>query len=334
MTCRERVKLALSHRQPDKTPYHIEFTKLMHERMVQYCGDPNFDDKIGNHLTILRAEPPDGRVEVRPGIWRDQFGVHWNRTVDKDIGIVMEYLVTPANLNEFRLPDPDDPSRFDALSRLRQDHPETFVICNLGFSLFERAWTLAGMENVLVAMVADPAFAHALLDRILEFNLRLIHNVCTFDVDAMMFGDDWGYQSGLIMGFDRWREYIRPRIREMYAAVKARGKYVFIHSCGRVQQLFPELIEAGLDVFNPMQPEVMDVAEVKREYGSSLSFYGGISTQKTLPFGTVQETKDEVIRLIDVLGRTGGYIAAPAHAIPPDARPENITAMIEVLATQ
>ena len=334
MTRRERVRLALRHRQPDKTPYHVEFTKQMHERMVQYYGDPNFIDKMRNHFTILRAEPHDGRVEVRPDIWRDQYGVHWNRTVDKDIGVVMEYKVTPENLNEFRFPDPDEPSRFDAYSTLRRDYPDTFVICNLGFSLFERAWTLVGMENLLMAMVVDPAFAHGLLDRILEFNLRLIDNVCEFDVDAMMFGDDWGHQRGLIMGPDHWRAYIKPRIRRMYGAAKAKGKYVFIHSCGKVEQLFPELIEAGLDVFNPMQPEVMDVAEVKRQFGSALSFYGGISTQKTLPFGTVQETKDEVKRLIDVFGRDGGYIAAPAHAIPADARPENVAAMIEILVTQ
>jgi uroporphyrinogen decarboxylase len=120
----------------------------------------------------------------------------------------------------------------------------------------------------------------------------------------------------------------------MYQAVKAHGKFVFIHSCGKVQQLFPELIECGLDVFNPLQPEVMDVAAVKLEFGTRLSFYGGISTQRTLPFGTVQETRDEVRRLLDVLGRDGGYVASPAHAIPPDARPENVAAMLDVLQHQ
>jgi uroporphyrinogen decarboxylase len=334
MTQRERVRLALAHRQPDKTPYHVEFTKPMRERMVEHFGDPDFINKMGNHLTIMRAEPDDAWVEVRPDIWRDQYGVTWNRTVDKDIGVVMEYMVTPENLKEFRFPDPDEPSRFDAYRTLRRDHPDTFIICNLGFSLFERAWTLTGMENLLMAMIAEPAFAHGLLDRILEFNLRLINNVCEFDIDAMMFGDDWGHQRGLIMGPILWREYIKPCIRRMYAATKVKDKYVFIHSCGKVQELFPELIEAGLDVFNPMQPEVMDVAEVKRQCGAALSFYGGISTQRTLPYGTVQETKDEVKRLIDVLGREGGYIAAPAHAIPADAKPQNVAAMIEILATQ
>ena len=96
-----------------------------------------------------------------------------------------------------------------------------------------------------------------------------------------MFGDDWGQQHGLIMGPALWREFIKPRIFQMYQAVKAGGKFVFIHSCGKVQQLFPELIECGLDVFNPLQPEVMDVAAIKRDFGAQLSFYGGISIQRT-----------------------------------------------------
>jgi uroporphyrinogen decarboxylase len=208
------------------------------------------------------------------------------------------------------------------------------VVASLGFSLFERAWAMGGMENVLMAMVADPGFANTLFDRILEYNLRIIDNACSHAVDAMYFGDDWGQQRGLIMGPDLWRQYIKPRISQMYALVKSKGKRVVIHSCGKVQEVFPELIEAGLDLFNPFQPEVMDVFEMKRIYGDRLSFHGGISTQQTLPFGTAQQTKDEVRRLLDEVGKDGGYVAAPAHAIPGDAKPENIAAMIEVLSEQ
>jgi uroporphyrinogen decarboxylase len=334
ITPRQRVKTALLHQQPDRTPYHIVFTKQMHARMVAFLDDAAFMDRIGNHFTMLRAEPIGARVEVRPNIWRDQFGVHWDRSVDQDIGVVMEYLVTRDNFHDFAFPDADDPSRFAAYTHLRQDYPDTFVVTSLSFSLFERAWALVGMETLLVAMLEHPDFVHHLLDRLLEFNLRLIEHACKYDIDAILFGDDWGQQHGLIMGPALWREFIQPRIRQLYQAAKARGKFVFIHCCGKVQQLFPELIECGLDVFNPMQPEVMDVAAIKREFGTRLSFYGGISTQRTLPFGTVQETRDEVRRLIEVLGRDGGYIASPAHATPADARPENVAAMIEVLQNQ
>ncbi len=129
---------------------------------------------------------------------------------------------------------------------------------------------------------------------------------------------------------DDWQE-IRPHVCAMYAAVKAHGKRVFIHSCGKVDELFPDLIACGLDVFNPFQPEVIDVEQAKREYGRDPTFFGGISTQRTLPYGTVQQVRDEVRRLIEIVGRDGGLIAAPAHAIPGDARPENIEAMLEAL---
>ena len=120
----------------------------------------------------------------------------------------------------------------------------------------------------------------------------------------------------------------------MYAAVKSHGKRVFIHSCGKVDELFPDLIDSGLDVFNPFQPEVIDVEEAKRRYGDRLSFYGGISTQKTLPYGSTRDVKDEVRRLLDRIGKNGGYIAAPAHDVPRDAKPENIAAMVEALQNQ
>jgi uroporphyrinogen decarboxylase len=185
-----------------------------------------------------------------------------------------------------------------------------------------------------MGMVEAPAFVHRLLDRILEYDLEVIERACSFPIDAMMFGDDWGQQRGLLMSPMHWRQFIKPRIRAMYQAVKARGRRVFIHSCGKVDELFPDLIECGLDVFNPFQPEVMDVRAAKRAFGDRLSFYGGISTQRTLPYGTPDQVRDEVRRLLDDIGEGGGFIAAPAHAIPKDADPRNIDAMIDVLRNQ
>ena len=108
---------------------------------------------------------------------------------------------------------------------------------------------------------------------------------------------------------------------------------MFLHSCGKVQEIFPDLIECGLDLFNPFQPEVMDVFQIKNQYGRDLSFFGGISIQNTLPFGTVSQTRDEVKRLLELVGSGGGYIAGPSHSIQ-DAKPENVAAMIDVLQNQ
>ncbi|HNS19111.1 MAG TPA: uroporphyrinogen decarboxylase family protein [Sedimentisphaerales bacterium] len=153
-------------------------------------------------------------------------------------------------------------------------------------------------------------------------------------MDIFRFGDDWGHQRGVLMGPDLWRRFIKPRFRMMCELVKSKGKLVMLHSCGKVDELFDDLIECGLDIFNPFQPEVMDVFDVKKRYGDRLTFYGGISIQRTLPFGTVQQVRDEVRRLLDVVGADGGYIASPSHDIPGDAKPENLAAMIEVLQNQ
>lgn len=332
MTHKERVLASLRHEQPDRIPYHVTFTRKAHKRMADYLGDPDFTGKLNNACFIRKTRKE--KVEVAPDMVADEFGVRFDISRDEDIGAVCNRVVTPENVRDYSFPDPYDPTRYDGFEEDLAEQGDRFIVVSHGFSLFERAWALAGMENLLMAMVADPEFVHELLDRILDFNLKMIDHACRYDIDAIMFGDDWGYQGGIIMGPNRWREFIKPRIRQMYELTGSRGKHVMIHCCGAIEPLLSELIEIGVDVFNPFQPEVMNVFEVTRKYGDALSFYGGISTQKTLPFGTVGDVRDEVGRLLKEVGRDGGYIASPAHAIPGDAKPENILAMIEVLDNQ
>ena len=333
-TNRQRVLKSLAHQQPDKCPYHVTFTLPAQEKMAEYYGDKDFEAKLGNCFNCLNTTGDIKFDEDAPDIWTDKFGVQWDRSVDKDIGTVCNQVVTPENIQDYQFPDPDDSARYSTFEDRIAKNPDKFHLAELGFSLFERAWTMAGMENVLMGMMSDKNFANTLFDKILEFNLKIIENSCKFNIDAIRFGDDWGQQTGLIMGPVLWREFIKPRVQEMYKATKAKGKFVAIHSCGKVEELFPDLIECGLDFFNPFQPEVMDIFEIKKTFGDKLSFFGGISIQKTLPFGTVSETKDEVKLLIDKIGKDGGYIASPSHDIPGDAKPENIAAMIEVLQNQ
>lgn len=334
MTNRDRILATLAHQQPDHIPYQVSFTQPARARFEAYAGKERLSS-LENSLTMCGIEPACCWREIAPDIWQDHYGVQWNRTVDKDIGVVGNTCVTPDNVESFSLPDSDESSCYAALrAAVTAGKGNNFIVGNIGFSLFERAWTLSGMENILRGMLLESDFVHRLLDRILAFNLRLIENACRLEIDALMFGDDWGQQSGLIMGPELWREFIYPRIRQMYQAVKTRGKFVFIHSCGKVQELFPALIEAGLDVFNPFQPEVMDPFAMKKQFGEQLTFFGGISTQRLLPFGTVAQVKREVRELLKVVGAQGGYVAAPAHSIPGDAKPENIAAMLDVLQNQ
>jgi uroporphyrinogen decarboxylase len=334
MTIRERVITTLAHRQPDAAPYHVTFTEPARRVMSDFYGDPDFEAKLGNCLTILRTRLAYQEVPGQPHVLRDEFGVQWDRSVDTDIGTVCNTMITPSTLKDYVFPDPLAPARFADLPQTLAARGDTFAVASIGFTLFERAWTLAGMENVLAGMLDNPAFVHELLDRILEYDLEVTRRALSFDVDGMRFGDDWGQQRGLIMGPILWKEFIKPRIARLYKLVHDHGRRVFIHSCGRVEEILPDLIECGVDVFNPFQPEVMDIEGIKDRFGGRMTFFGGISTQKTLPYATPAAVRDETRRLIDRIGRNGGFIAAPAHDIPKDARPENIAAMLEVLRGQ
>ena len=142
------------------------------------------------------------------------------------------------------------------------------------------------MENLMVDFLDHPDFVRNLLAAIADYNIAQVREAIRYDIDAIYFGDDWGQQHGLQMGPRLWREFLLPSLKRMYGAVREAGKFVFIHSCGDVDELFDDLIAAGVNCFNPFQPEVMDVHSLMPHYRGRLAFHGGLSTQKTLPFGT------------------------------------------------
>ena len=335
MTRKERVKETIKHRKTDFVPWKFGFTVPAHKKMADYYNDENFIKRIGNHIIGIEAKTEDAWEEVKPGFWKDEFGVIWNRTVDKDIGIVSNCIFEEPTINNgYKFPDPYKKGRFDKYTKFIDDNKEIFIMQEIGFSLFERAWTLRGMENLLCDMMGNPEFTEDLLDAIVDYNLKIIEQAVKYPVDGIRFGDDWGQQTGMIMGPKLWRRFLKPRLAKMYGKVKEAGLPVFIHSCGNIEEVLPDLIEIGLDVYNPFQPEVINIYEVKKKYGDKLSFWGGVSTQKLLPYGTPDDVKKEARKLINEIGRGGGYILAPAHAIPGDVPLENILALIDVVQNQ
>lgn len=331
-TPRERVWQSIRHQPTDRVPWHFGCTIPTRLKLEQYYGTTDLDQVLNQHIVKYRTRLP--YTDIRPDFKRDEFGVIWNHTVDKDIGIPEAYPLKDTPLKDFPFPDPHDPQRFGGLPAFLAAHPDRFRLISLSFSMFERAWMLRGMEDLLVDMLSAPEYVDELMDRILEYDLGMLEDVLKYDIDGVMFGDDWGQQSGLIFGKRLWRRFIKPRAAQLYSLAKKSGKAVFIHCCGKVQELFPELIEMGLDVFNPFQPEVMDPYEIKKQYGSQLSFYGGVSIQQLLPYGTPQQVDYEVKRLIDEVGIQGGYIIAPSHDMPGDIPLENLLAFIQAVQSQ
>lgn len=326
---RTRVWQSIRHQPTDRVPWHFGCTTQTRLKLEKYFGTSDLDTALGQNIVKYRTRLP--YVDIRPDFVQDEFGVIWNHTVDKDIGIPDEYLLKNRPVKDFVFPDPHTPQRLAGLPAFIEANPNRFRLISFSFTLFERAWILRGMEDLMVDMITDPDSVNKLLDAILEYDLAMLKDVLQYDIDGILFGDDWGQQTGLLFGPRLWRRFIKPRIAQLYSMTKNSGKAVFIHCCGKVQELFPELIELGLDVFNPFQPEVMNPYEIKKQYGSQLSFYGGVSIQKLLPYGTPQQINDEVKRLMDEVGRGGGFIIAPSHDMPGDIPLENLIAFINAV---
>ncbi|MCL2034811.1 MAG: uroporphyrinogen decarboxylase [Oscillospiraceae bacterium] len=333
MTRRERVIQAIRHENTDFVPYNIEFTKQAWESMASYTCDENFEESIGNHIAAINYSGYP--VEIKPDYFRDDFGVVWNRSgVDKDFGVVEKAVIPEPDLSLYTFPDaPESRIRHDC-ERLIAEKGDRFTVAGIGFSMFERAWTLTSMEDLLVYMIAEPAFVHELMNAITEYDLKVLKIILEYDVDCVYFGDDWGQQKGLIMGPHLWRAFIKPYMARLYGYAKEHGKYIAQHSCGDIHEIFPDVIEIGLDIYQTFQPEIYDIRDIKQTYGDKLAFWGGISTQRLLPFETPEKVAEVTREIMSVMGENGGYIAAPTHAIPCDVLPENIAALIETFQKQ
>ena len=336
MTRKERVIDALNHKQTDIVPYFVEFTQEEHNIIASHLNDKNFDDKWGLHLKYIQYWGWPTEISDKPEHFKDDFGVVWNRSsVDKDIGVVDEYVIKDIENYSYTFPVIDEKrlrKEYEDMIKAREDK---FVMAGFGFSVFERAWSLVGMENVLMYMITSEAKLERFFEQICEYNIKLINIALEYDdIDGIYFGDDWGQQKGLIMGPKYWKKFVKPCIKKMYDTVISKGKYIVQHSCGDVQDVFPDLIELGLDCYQTFQPEIYDIQKIKKEYGADLSFWGGISTQQLLVDSDVGTIKSETKRIMEIMSKGGGYIAAPTHAVTHDILPENILAMMDVFRSQ
>jgi len=332
MLKRDVVRWVLEGKRPPYVPWSMGFTKEAKEKLQAHFGSMDIEEPLDNH--ILKLGSDIGFFEdLGNNRVRDVFGVVWDRSIDKDIGNAEGQILPEPTLAGYEFPDPLDPRFFADIPARIERAPDRFRVFQIGFSLYERAWTLRGLETLMMDFLDHPQFVRDLLNRIADYNIAQVREALKYDIDAVYFGDDWGQQHGLQMGPHFWRRFIRPALERMYNVVRQSGRFVMIHSCGDVAALFDDLIDMGLDCFNPFQPEVMDVWSLLPRYRSRLCFHGGLSTQKTLPFGTADDVRDEVRRLL-TLGRDGGYIFAPAHDVEGDVPLENMLAAIETVQSQ
>jgi uroporphyrinogen decarboxylase len=332
MNKRDVVRMALEGRRPPYVPWACWFTKEAHDKLAGHFGTEDLEGVLQNHLLGL-GNATGFFEDLGNDCVRDIFGVVWDRSVDKDICQIKGLVLPEPTLAGYTFPDPLSERCFADIPATIGKDPDLFRVFSIGFSLYERAWTMRGMENLLMDFYVNPDFVHELLGAIADYNIAQVRKALTYDIDTVYFGDDWGKQFGLQMGAELWREFIYPELKRMYGVVREAGKFVMIHSCGDVDELFDDLAGIGLNCFNPFQPEVMDVEALMRRYRGRLAFHGGLSTQRTLPYGTVDDVRRETRRLLE-LGREGGYIFGPAHAVEGDVPLENMLAFIEEVQSQ
>jgi uroporphyrinogen decarboxylase len=290
--------------------------------------------------TLSRSTPNRmWRQRLADGTFRDIWGTH-SHVVENQFGAYEEFVDWPlsaaASLDDLKAhpwPQPDWWDFAPLPGILRQ--LDALGPCHLRFrigSVFEIAWQLRGMQEFLVDLAASPEIPHYIMDRLGEVyveNTRRVLDLAGERLDMVYFYDDVATQNSLMISPDMWREFVRPHHARLVDLAHARGLPVMYHCDGAIYPLIPALIDLGIDVLNPIQPDAknMDGRKLKTEFGDRLAFHGGIDIMRTLPHGTPGEVAAEVRDRVQALGRGGGYILCSSHHIQPDTPVENVLAM-------
>jgi uroporphyrinogen decarboxylase len=271
-----------------------------------------------------------GQTEIVPGDWFP--GIHplADASTIEDLGQYGGW------------PDMTDPSRIAHVKaeaqRLADDNEFAIVATPWLLFPFERAHAMQGMETFLLNMAMNPDFARALLEKIADYCKQLMGRFLEElgdNVDIIKIGDDLGTQSSLMISPKMYRDMLKPVHADFISFIKARtSAKVLFHSCGDVAPLIGDFIEIGVDILNPIQTStgsISDLPSLKKRFGKNIVFCGGIDSHRILPFGSVGEVRQEVRRVMEILGPGGGYLLGPVHTVMNDVPPENVLAMVDAV---
>lgn len=243
----------------------------------------------------------------------------------------MESFTDPKQVYAYPLPDYTNADPTWQIKMIKNAHEnDQIAVGNMQCTVWERSWYMRGMENLMTDMMLDDPIAEAILDRVTNLAIHRAESYARNGVDMLFVGDDIGMQHTIMMSEELYCQWLKPRITKVIAAAKKINPeiIVFYHSCGFVTPFIPHLIEAGVDVLDPVQPECMRFEEIHEMYGDKLSFNGTIGTQTTMPFGTPEEVRREVFKNLNIAGEKGGLFVAPTHMLEPEVPIKNLIAYI------
>jgi uroporphyrinogen decarboxylase len=354
MKPRERVQTALNHEKPDRCPMQISFTPEFADRLrtdMELRGHAPHNPHGGGNTYELERSLSQDMLLTSVG-WANSYYLDDKPYVDEwDIGWQIHPYETPfgqghyteidtnplaneAAIASYQPPDPHRPELYTVAQEMIQNFKTDYWIVGVvATTIFETAWALRGLEQMLLDMVVDPDLANTILDIPYRYHLTAAKKLIELGVDMIWAGDDVGAQNKMMISPQMWRKYFKPRMANFISELKAINPDVKIayHSDGNVEPIIPELIEIGLDILNPIQPASMDPAKIKAQYGDKLSFWGTLDEQQTLPFGSPADVVAEVQQRLETIGQNGGLILAPTHHVQLDTPLENFWAMVNTI---
>lgn len=345
MTKRERVLTAMNRQQPDRVPKVASFTPAIQAKFEAATGQTNPAEYFDYDVTWAGFGGPAQRPD-----WTQWYpGPHPKGTTYSEYGTAhvpgdfyhfwrldfpMKGIDSLARMEEFPWPDFTPPARHEHLEQevARLQAAGWYVQGGVGH-IWENAWQITGMEKLMMDMVMKPELAAYVFDRVTEGRLFQSIRYAQAGVDCLACGDDVAMQHTMMMSPEMWREWLKPRWAKVWAAAREINPdiQIWYHSDGNLEPIIPDLIEIGMTILNPVQPECMDPAKLKAEYGDQLGFWGCVGTQTTFPFGNPQDMRQAVKELINTVGRGGGLLLAPTHSLEPDVPWENIVAFFEAV---
>jgi uroporphyrinogen decarboxylase len=350
MNSRQRVIAAMKRKGPDRVPYDFTFgfTQPAFDEFVRRTGCSDPGDYFELDTRTVFTGPGQSHIDYSRyhtstpvNAFIDEWGIGHIPTVSTDVhhshlsGFVYPLAGSwsVADIAEYPLPDICAPYRHAELpAEVSRLHQKGLAVCGgLECTIFEIAWYMRSMEQLLMDFIDNPEPAEILLDRIVDLRLAQTRQLVSTGIDVLRLGDDVASQRGMIMSVTTWRRWLKPRLAKVIEAARKVNPDILIyyHSDGNVTAAVPELIEIGVDILNPIQPECMDLSSLKKQFGNDLSFWGSIGTQTTMPFGSVKDVRDEVRRHIDDAGAGGGLLLCPTHTIEPEVPWENIVGFVD-----
>lgn len=356
MNSKKRVLAAINHQKPDRIPLDGDFRQDVWTKLEDHFETTNADEIMGalgldfrygqmepasffaeraipSPFPILGiGEGPRNLVIRRDTGWlEDEYGIC---RIPNSTGLYWRYASHPlaeaglAEIRDYEFPNPKLKERYLGIGSDVFRWKDSYVTVVEMRNIFKLSWELRGFEHYMIDLSLEPRLVEALADRVLEHLIEQSKQLVKCGVDMIMIAGDIAMQETMMLSPQMWRKYFKPRLRTWLEEARGEGDaYFMFHSDGNMVSVIDDLVEVGFDVIDPIQPECMDVVEVKRRFGSQVCLRGTISCQRTLPFGTPDDVADEVRQRISCCGLDGGLILSPSNTVQPDVPVENILAL-------